>query len=282
MRVRARLLLSFFAGVMLIDVDAVAQVLGLDPQCASPAPEVGRMLPDHRLVCGMSIESFPGEVRSGFSGTTITLAVDRDGGVVGLLKPNPSGAWVPRRAEAAGSHEDTIFWGRWTSGMARTFAADVEVAAGDIPDMPYVGGAPARSVPNAVATYSLLGTSGVLSGRNSDGGIVMPGAVQAASLRVDFQARQAELRLSYIAAGAMGTLSMQLRQRGRTSALWEPLECNTPMACPEVELKFYGSGGRYAGILFRLRHDQHMAQPAWVASRLANVWASGSIALQRD
>jgi len=51
------------------------------------------------------------------------------------------------------------------------------------------------------------------------------------------------------------------------------------MACPSAQVRFYGLDARRAGLIFRLRHDQHMPESSWVAMRLANVWAHGAAAL---
>lgn len=290
----SRSLVSWIVAMAAMFGGATIRAQGLVAECAPSSQFIESQVAWTRKLCEALVQSDEHPVSD--LGRSVTVLLDRDNTPVVLQGPYDGGSWIPQGVEGGGSEGDSLFWGRWVAGPTRIFHDEQRVESLNAVGLPFVGGLPTTArlaarmgarptwplklFPEGSVTYELLGDAGIVSGKDVDGAAVAIGAVSAATLTVDFDAGTAELHLVYTVRGVTGTLDLSLlKLSAPLSATFEQGECVGKQACPVAQVRFYGLDARRAGLIFRLRHDQHMPEASWVATRLANVWAHGAVAL---
>jgi hypothetical protein len=278
-----------------------AAAFGTPAECQPPAPDLLARVAATRLVCPLSTQ---GPVMASYElqGESLLVAFDARGAVVGLTDGASTGSLAfAGRVERTGSAADTVHWGLWREGQLLHGSGTDRAEPRRIDDtsaIPYVVGVPSTAVhrtdllagrsrrmsalpESGIASYRLAGEAGVVSERDTDGGVVPLGSVQSARATVDFGAGTVRVEFRSAVRSTAATLELELAPRDSIGGGVE-LQRSCDGECPTVEGRFYGRDGEYLGITFRYRHHEHLPEPAAVAARLMNVHAQGAFVLQRE
>lgn len=242
-------------------------------------------------------------------GEELLVALNRDGAVVAIHDRTDNAAdTFEGTIDHTGQHDDVIYWGLWRNGNVLTSPGNRRYAVDETRAIPYIAGVSTHVVAvndrlrlrrlihglsdlptDGVASYTMVGQTGVVSGKDSDGKVVPVGEVQNANAVVDFKNRTVQLDFSVAVRGTKATISLPLKSRDQGMGLNAGAESIGPsckaalgIGCPQVTAQFYGHDGEFIGILFSYVHHTVLPESAWVAAHLSNVPAQGALVLRKN
>jgi hypothetical protein len=237
-----------------------------------------------------------------------------------LVALNKEGAMVAvhnRTAEATssfsgtidhtGQQEDVVHWGLWRSGTIESLPSRRRFTVDESTAVPYIVGVSAHSVAtndraagrlhrlsdlpaDVVATYTLVGETGVVSRQDTQGNVVPVGKVHAAHATIDFKNRTGQLDLTIEVRGTTAMIQLPIEPQNKilgfsTGGRSTGGPCRRPAPeeyCPAADGQFFGRDGQYLGITFSYGHNAVLPEAASVAAHLNNVLAQGAVVLRRD